>query len=68
MMTQHYTKSTVEVSAWCNPCHKTTMHRVDQGRRGACIECMAKLDTQKEARKAQPEKKPAPTQGALFGD
>jgi hypothetical protein len=66
-MPQHYTKSTIEVSVWCSPCHKTTMHRVDHGRRGPCIECMAKLDAQKQARQAQPEKKPPAEQGALFG-
>jgi len=43
-MKEHYTKNTVEVSAWCKKCEKLTMHRVDrdtqQGRLGPCLECV----------------------------
>ncbi len=45
-MTQHFTKNTVEASAWCPKCKKQTMHRVDrdemQGRLGPCLVCMDK--------------------------
>jgi hypothetical protein len=27
---EHYTRNTVEVSAWCAKCSKRTMHRVDE--------------------------------------
>jgi hypothetical protein len=37
-MPEHYTKNTVEVSVWCNTCNRMTMHRVDDGRRGPCID------------------------------
>lgn len=39
-MTEHYTKNTVSVSAWCPKCRKETMHRVDAGRRGPCQACI----------------------------
>lgn len=55
-MTEHYTKNTVSVSAWCPKCRKETMHRVDAGRRGPCLECI---------KKAEAEKKPEPT-GSFF--
>jgi hypothetical protein len=62
-MPQHYTKSTVQATVWCNPCGKLTPHRVDDGRRGPCLECIAKLEALHAARPA-----PAPPvkQGELF--
>jgi hypothetical protein len=42
-MSEHYPKATVQVSVWCNPCGKMTMHRVDAGRRGPCLQCLEKL-------------------------
>jgi hypothetical protein len=47
-MPEHYTKNTVEVSAWCLKCDKMTMHRVDQdaqqGRLGPCLRCIEALN------------------------
>ena len=43
-MPEHYTKNTLECTAWCNKCEKMTQHRVDTGRRGPCIPCMAKRE------------------------
>jgi len=64
-MKQHFTRNTVEASAWCLKCGKQTMHRVDrddmQGRLGPCLVCMAKHDEQKEAPLIPVEK-----QGDLF--
>lgn len=57
-MPEHYTKNTVEVSVWCNKCGKATRHRVDDGRRGPCLECLNKPTA--------PPPPPAPTQGRLF--
>lgn len=39
-MTEHYTRNTVSVSAWCPKCQKQTMHRVDAGHLGPCLPCM----------------------------
>ena len=64
-MPEHYTKNTIAVSVWCNPCGKFTIHRVDDGRRGPCLECIRKRE---EAIRAQGEllKKPEPEQLGLF--
>lgn len=62
-MSEHYTKSTVEATVWCNPCGKVTRHRVDNGRRGPCLECIAKREQEAKDRKPEP---PAAEQGRLF--
>jgi ribosomal protein L44E len=64
-MPEHYTKDTVQVSVWCNPCNKHTMHRVDHGRRGPCLECMAKQEEKSQERKRAPAKA-APVQLKMF--
>jgi len=62
----HFTRNTVEASAWCVKCGKETMHRVDcdaqQGRLGPCLVCMAKLEEQHSNRPAVKTEK----QGSLF--
>lgn len=62
-MPQHYPKDTVAVQVWCNPCHKETMHRVDAGRRGPCLECMAKRE---QEAKDRPKPAPVAHQEKLF--
>jgi hypothetical protein len=42
-MAEHFTKSTVSASFWCAKCRKATLHRVDNGRRGPCFDCMETL-------------------------
>jgi hypothetical protein len=37
-MSEHHTKNTLEVTAFCNRCNKPTQHRVDAGRRGPCMD------------------------------
>jgi len=65
-MTQHYTKLTVEAQHYCNKCGRMTMHRVDDGRLGPCLECIKKLDQVHEQRlKLLGHPKP-PKQGKLF--
>lgn len=59
-MPEHFTKSTVEASFWCNKCHQPTMHSVHDGRRGACLVCLAKLAESK------PASLPAAKQESLF--
>jgi hypothetical protein len=43
-MPEHYTKNTVSVTVWCTRCNGPTEHRVDNGRRGPCMRCLALLD------------------------
>ena len=33
----HYQKNVVEASLFCNVCGKDTPHRIDDGRRGPCL-------------------------------
>jgi ribosomal protein L44E len=61
-MPQHYTRDTIEVSVWCNVCRKETMHRVDDRRRGPCLQCLKKLE-QEAANRPKP---PVAQQGKLF--
>jgi hypothetical protein len=37
-MPEHFTKNTLEVTAYCPQCKQNTQHRVDGGRRGPCID------------------------------
>jgi len=65
-MPHHFTKSTVQATFWCKPCGKPTVHRVDDGRRGACHECLAKREAEAVQREAE-KKPPAAVQERLFG-
>jgi hypothetical protein len=62
-MPHHFTKATVQAECWCKPCGKYTQWTVYNGRRGACLECIARRE--KEA-KDRPVQKPAAEQGRLF--
>jgi hypothetical protein len=68
-MPEHYTRNTLEATVWCNPCYAITQHRVDDGRRGPCLVCMAKQEArnkferikrglEEEQRKEREEKNP----------
>jgi hypothetical protein len=57
-MAEHYTKATVEARVWCLKCNRATMHRIDSGQRGPCLECLQ--------RPAEPKKEPTPITGNLF--
>jgi ribosomal protein L44E len=60
-MTQHYTRNTVWIMAYCGKCAKSTPHRVDGVRKGPCLDCIQKLEAQ------HAEKKPeAAKQESLF--
>jgi len=37
-MPEHFTKNTLECTAYCKRCQRDTQHRVDGGRRGPCID------------------------------
>ena len=49
-MPEHYTKNTLECTAYCNKCGKMTQHRVDGGRRGPCLACIARREEETKAR------------------
>ena len=55
-MSEHYTKKTTEVPAWCNKCNRNTQHRVAGGRLLHCLEHLVQHRTkaqQKRERKRQ---------------
>ena len=54
-MSEHFTKNTVSSAAYCGKCGKVTQHRIDKGRKGPCLNCIARLEAQHEALKAQPQ-------------
>jgi hypothetical protein len=37
-VSEHYTKTTKECEGWCPSCNRMTIHRVDGGRKGPCID------------------------------
>lgn len=45
-MTEHFTRSTISAELHCAKCNKRTQHRIDGGRKGPCLECIAKLTVQ----------------------
>jgi len=59
-MAEHYTSNTETVTAWCLKCHRNTLHRVDSGRRGPC------LDPAHPQPKEKPKKPEIPRTGDLF--
>jgi ribosomal protein L44E len=63
-MGEHFPRSTVSVAAWCKRCNKSTHHRVDDRRKGPCLECIAKL----ERDHAAAQKPATDKQMNFFGD
>lgn len=43
-MPEHYTKNTEETLVWCDKCFRLTVHRVDDRRRGPCLEHSAPIE------------------------
>jgi ribosomal protein L44E len=37
-MSEHYTKNVIADTTWCAKCQRHTLHRVDSGRLGPCID------------------------------
>lgn len=54
-MTQHFTRNTVSAPFHCGKCGKVTQHRIDDRRKGPCLECIAKLEALHDASKAKPQ-------------
>ena len=65
-MPEHYTKNTLECTAWCKRCGRMTQHRVDGGRRGPCLEHDAPELSQEQIRRRKQEEKERQQPG-LFG-
>jgi len=59
-MAEHYTRSSISVTAYCNKCQRTTQHRIADRRKGPCLECIAKLGNGPIHPKSKPD------QGSLF--
>ena len=55
-MPEHFSKSTVEATVWCNPCGKPTPHSIFDGRRGACLVCLAKPPAPKKPEPAEKQR------------
>lgn len=67
-MAEHYTKNTLECTAWCKRCQRMTQHRVEGGRRGPCIDprhSVQELTQAQLARKQKAEREAQ--QPSLFG-
>lgn len=47
-MPEHFTKNTVMAVVWCKRCWKNTPHRIDDGRRGPCLTCLARREAESE--------------------
>jgi hypothetical protein len=62
-MTEHFTRNTVSAAFYCGKCGKPTQHRIDDRRKGPCLECLARLQSQHDGAAAQAA--PA-VQGELF--
>lgn len=45
-MSEHFTRATVSAAFHCGKCGKQTQHRIDRGRKGPCLDCIAKLEAQ----------------------
>lgn len=50
-MSEHFTRNTVSASAWCSKCQKLTQHRIDDRRKGPCLECIARGDREHAERR-----------------
>jgi len=61
-MPEHFTRSTVFATFYCRKCGKFTPHRIDDARKGPCLDCIQKL----EALHAAPKVAPPAQQTDLF--
>jgi len=46
MSPHHFTKNTVEASAWCLKCNRQTLHAIADGRIGACLVYLERLEAE----------------------
>jgi hypothetical protein len=63
-MTQHFTRNTISAALWCGKCQKITQHRIDDRRKGPCLECIARLAI--EHAQLEIDQRREARQGSLF--
>jgi hypothetical protein len=56
-MPEHYTRNTLECTAYCNVCERMTQHRVYDGRRGHCLEHQAPELSKAQQRRREKEER-----------
>jgi hypothetical protein len=54
-VTEHFTRVTVSAAFYCSKCGKTTQHRIDDGRKGPCLVCIARLEAEHDEAERQGE-------------
>lgn len=56
-MPEHFTGNTISATFWCGKCHRRTQHRIDDHRKGPCLDCIARLEEKHVAAvKTEPER------------
>jgi ribosomal protein L44E len=55
-MAEHYTKNTLECTAYCPKCNRFTQHRVTGGRKGPCIDPDHRVQEMTKAQRAARQK------------
>lgn len=45
-MSEHFTRNTISAAFWCGKCARETPHRIDSGRKGPRLDCMARSERQ----------------------
>jgi hypothetical protein len=45
-MSEHFSRNTISAEFWCGKCQKHTQHRIDDRRKGPCLDCIARLEAQ----------------------
>lgn len=60
-MTQHFTRNTISSSFYCPTCRKPTQHRIDDKRKGPCLDCIDRLEREHDERVLM-----ADAQGEMF--
>jgi hypothetical protein len=61
-VSEHFPRNTVSASFWCGKCERFTQHRIDDRRKGPCLECIAR----REKQYAEKPKAEEPAQQELF--
>jgi hypothetical protein len=60
-MSEHFTRNTLSAAFYCSKCGKVTQHRIDDRRKGPCLECIRRLNAEHDE-----VKPPKQTQEKLF--
>lgn len=63
-MKEHFPRNAVSASFWCGKCQKFTQHRIDDRRKGPCLDCIERLERDHAI---APKAVAVATQQELFG-